>query len=368
MTSGRGYRKRMMLSALSAALLFYACTDDIIKSTIIPIGTNESYAVSDTAIVYNIANDTAHITITYLLENDTVRQTIVRHSFDDSQQAQFFFNSNYTDDDLQSFQLDNRSVEYSISNCNGLSALDVVNILKGEYLYDEAHPDTLTGITREFSIRSFDNLSDGMYFMLSRKDGDGRQLFRRNSLKGEWHGMTYAMDSTQTAWRLWRAPDDEGWIIQLCNGSYLRRSGNRTVPMVMNATPDVSMATSWRVDDVVKGLNFWTLHTAISKSSDFYGVSTEEGNTLKIVLNTLENYALLVNHVKLTFMVSGETWQVQSSVWGSHVSLPYYTDVHDGATFIGWNTAENTVEGYLTPGTTVEADNTVYYAVFVKTE
>lgn len=355
-----------MLSALSAALLFCACTLDDITGTVIPLGTNESFSVSDTAIVYNMANDTARITITYWLETDTVRNTIVEHLFDDSQQAMAFFDTYTSDEDLRSLSLNNRTVKYSISNCDGLSARNIVDMLKGEYLYNEATTDTLV-TSREFSLRNFNGLKDGMYFMLSRKSSNGRHFFHNNSMRGDWLGTTYINDRSCMPWRLWKAPSN-GWYMQMCNGSYLRRSGNRLVPMALTATPSPELATAWNLDDVVDGLNFWTILTTIGDTKDFYGLTTEEDGILRIAFNTLETYTLLVNHVKMTFSVADETWTTLSSVWGCDIPLPSYTDPHEGFTFIGWNTTENTIEGYLTSGTLVPADDTTYYAIFVQTK
>lgn len=355
-----------MLSALSAALLFMACTADAIEGTVIPLETNDSYTVSDTAIVCHMADDTARITITYRLEDDTVRNTTVVHTFDESTQAAAFFNANIADGDLRSIRLENRSVEYSLDNCNGLIAKDVVDMIKSEYLYDEASTDSLD-TSREFSIRNFDGLQDGMYFMPSRKEGDGRIFYHNNSLLGDYLAATYVNDHTRMPWRLWKAPI-KGWYIQMGNGDYLRRSGNRLVPMALTATSSLEQATAWNIDDVVKGLNFWTLLTPIGNTSDFYGITSEHDNNLEVAMNTLETYTLLVNHVKMTFSVAGETWATLSSLWGCSIPLPSYTDFHEGATFIGWNTTENTVEGYLAPGTLVPADNTTYYAILVKTE
>lgn len=356
-----------MLSALSAALLFCACDNGIIEGTIVPLGSNESYSVSDTAIVYNIADDTTRIVITYRLENDTVRQTTVRHTFDGSSQAIAFYDANISDDDIRAITLDNRSVAYDIENCNGLTTKDVVSILKGEYLYNEEPTDSLDIKDREFTIRSFDDLQDGMYFMLSRTSNDARLYFHNNTLKGDWANASYVDNPEHKPWRFRKASADNRWIIELSNGNYLRRSGNRIVPMALTSTNDPEQASAWSVDDAIHGLNFWTIHTAIGNTSDFYGMTTSNSDILNVAVNTVETYALLVDHVKLTFSVAGDTWTTLPSLWGCSVPLPSYTNVHEGSTFIGWNTSENTVEGYLTPGTLVQADDITYYAVLVKT-
>lgn len=356
-----------MLSALSAALLFCACNNDLIEGTIIPLGSNESYSVSDTAIVYNMADDTARIIITYHIEDDTVRQTTVRHTFDDSEQANAFFNANISDSDIRSITLDNRVVAYDIDNCNGLTTKDIVDILKGEYLYNEEHTDSLDITDREFSIRSFDDLQDGMYFMLSRTDNDARLYFHNNTLKGDWVGTSFVSNPEHKPWRLHKASADNRWFIELSNGNYLRRSGNRIVPMALTTTREQELATGWSVDDAIHGLNFWTIYTTIGSTSNFYGLTTNNSEFLSVDMNALETYTLLVNHVKVTFSVSGKTWATLSSLWGCSIPLPSYTNVHEGSTFIGWNTKENTVEGYLPPGTLVQADNITYYAILVKT-
>ena len=356
-----------MLSALSAALLFCACSDGIVEGTVIPLGINESYSVNDTAIVYNMANDTARIVVTYRLVDDTVRQTTVEHTFDNSEQATDFFNTLLTDIDIRSIRHESRMVSYDIENCNGLSTKNVVDILKGEYLYDEVSTDTLENKDREFTIRSFNGLQEGMYFMLSHNDNGSRLYFHSSTLRGDRTTSSFVNDPTQLPWQLLKAPAGEGWLIRLSNGCYLRRSGNRVVPMALTVTSSADLATAWNVDDVVNGLNFWTIHDAIGNSDDFCGLTPNDNETLGMEENAIETFTLLVDHVKMTFNVAGTTWSTLASLWGCSVPLPSYTDTLEGSTFIGWNTKENTVEGYLTPGTLVTADDTTYYAVLVKT-
>lgn len=355
-----------MLSALSAALLFCACTPDPIEATVIPLGTNESYTVSDTAIVYNLADDTTRMVFTYRIVGDTVRETAVQHIFDENYQATSFMQHHLDDPEMHALAVDNRTVYYSLDSYNGLTARNVVDILEDEYLYSETYPDSID-TEREFSIRSFGDLQDGMYFMLTRKLTEGRLLLHSNSMVGEWLGFTYVNERTHMPWRLLQATPS-GWYIQLGNGDYLRRTGNLIAPLALTATSSQELATVWNVEDIVRGLNFWTIHSASSDPSVFYGATTEDGDILRVVPNSLETFSMLVNHVKLTFSVAGETWTTLSSLWGCSVPLPSFTETHEGATFIGWNTVENTVEGYLLPGTLVPADQTTYYAVFVKTE
>ena len=356
---------------------FSACLEEDVEGRVVPIGDKESYAVSDTAILYVMTGDTARVQVQFNLDADTVTSTDLQLLFEQAEQAEEFFNSYSFDNEINNINWNGPFISYSTSNYNGLHRTDIVNIVKGKYVISGSKDmDHVSDVEHDFCVRDFTEPSDGMYILLSRPYDDNSTLF--------WSGSSATPQSARSStkseknpWRLHRAQSVERnavagrWYIQLSNGRYLRRSGNRLAPLALTTCATQQQATAWNVQQIIRGFNLWTLHTDITGTSDFYGLFCGKKNALDIGISALDTYSFLSAPVSLAFMSKDETIYTINAFWGCKVVLPDADEagIQSGeTTFIGWNTAENQVEGYLSPGTIVEADNTTYYAVFVKTE
>ena len=273
------------------------------------------------------------------------------------------------DEGIEEIIQDQQTIICSTDNCNGLHSLDIVEILKGEYQYDEVNTLDQDHTPHEFSVTIFNGLQDGMYVIPSyRVNDDSRVFYSNNSLAGHVHNSVSITDSTISPWRLRKAEAEGFWYIELSNGRFLRRSGNRLIPFALTTCSTREQATPWIIKDVVTPLNFWTIHTDIKHTTDFYGITCNPNNELTISLNSLDSFSFFVSQINLTFHAEGKVWNTYTSLRGGAFTLPNYTGTHEGATFIGWNTIENQVEGYLPPGTVIETNETDYYAVFVRSE
>ena len=354
--------------------------EEEVGGRVIPLGDKESYTVSDTAIVYVIAGDTARVQVQFNIEADTVTGADVQLIFEQPGQADDFFASYSTDTEIDNISFDGVFISYSTSNYDGLHRSEVINILKGKYVIAEKQTDVVSDTPHDFISKAFTEPADGMYVIASRPLDDNSTLFWSGCTAKPQKATTSSRRSETNPWRLLRAKSMERgpggrWLIQLSNGRYLRRSGNRLIPLALTTCSMPQQATAWNLQQVINSFNLWTMHADITSTSDFYGIVCGKNNALDIGVNTLDTYSFLASPVTLQFQVKGETVQTIETHWGCYVALPAWgdaaksnADIPEGTTFIGWNTTADQVDGYLVPGTVVEADNTTYYAVFVKSE
>ncbi len=370
--------KRLLPALMLAAVVFASCVEEV-GGRVIPIGDKESYAVSDTAILYVMTGDTARVQVQFNLDADTVTSVDIQLIFEKAAQAEDFFASYSTDSEIDNINYDGSFISYTTSNYNGLHRSEIINILKGKYVISEKQTDAVSDTPHDFTPRAFAAPADGMYVILSRPLDDNSTLF--------WCGST---TKSQTAkgtvrsevnpWRLFRAKSSERnaagrWLIQLSNGRYLRRSGNRLAPLALTTCAMPHQATAWNLQQVINNFNLWTLHTDITSTSDFYGIVCGNAGAIDVGISALDTYSFLASPVTLQFQSKGEVVNTIETLWGSYTSLPVLdanthksNDEGEGITFIGWNTVPDQIDGYLAPGTIVEADNTTYYAIFVKSE
>ena len=371
-------RDTFLLVATLAVAFFSACVEEDVEGRVVPIGEKESYALSDTAILYVMTGDTANVQVQFRLDADTVAGTDIQLLFGQTEQAEEFFYSYSSDAYINNINWSGPYLSYSTSNYDGLRRSEVVDIVKGKYVIAGTAPSSEAApvVEHNFSVRDFAEPADGMYIVISRPLDDNTSLF--------WSGYTAKpqkatpnVKSEKTPWRLHRAqPLERGanagrWYIQLADGRYLRRSGNRLAPLALTTCPTRQQATAWNIQQIIPHFNLWTLHTDITGTSDFYGLFCGKNNALAIGVSALDTYSFLSAPVTLQFRAKDEVVHTMPSSWGCYVALPDAAEaaVPDSeTTFIGWNTVEGQVEGYLAPGTYVEADNTTYYAIFVKTE
>ncbi len=364
-----------------AAALFSSCVEEEVSGRVIPIGDKESYSVSDTAIFYVMTGDTARVQVQFDLDADTVTGVDIQLVFEQPDQAEDFFASYSNDTEIDNINYDGAYISYTTSNYDGLHRSEIINILKGKYVINEKQTDAVTDTPHDFAARAFNTPADGMYVIVSRPPlYDNTTLF--------WSGCSAKPQKSKSStrsetnpWRLYRAKSLERnsagrWYIQLSNGRYLRRSGNRLAPLALTTCAIPQQATAWNLQQVIAGFNLWTLHTDITSTSDFYGLTCGKDNVLDVGVNTLDTYSFLASPVALQFLAKDKVVGTIETHWGCYTVLPSYdtdiaksgVDIDEETTFIGWNTVADQVEGYLAPGTIVEADNTTYYAIFVKSE
>ena len=359
--------------------MFFSCVEEELGGRVIPLGDKESYSVNDSSILYVITGDTAKVQVQFNLEADTVTGVDIQLVFEQTEQAEDFFNSYSSDTEIDNINYEGVFISYSTSNYNGLNRSEIVNIIKGKYYIAEKQSETVSDTPHDFITQAFTEPADGMYVIASRPLDENSTLF--------WSGCTAKPQSVTTSsrrsennpWRLFRAKSMERgsagrWIIQLSNGRYLRRSGNRLAPLALTTCSMPHQATAWNLQQVIPSFNLWTLHSDITSTSDFYGLICGKNNVLSVGVNALDTYSFLASPVSLEFQVKGEQVDAINTYWGCFVVLPTWNaektnaEIAEGTTFIGWNTTSDQVDGYLAPGTMVEADNTTYYAVFVKSE
>lgn len=378
MSSAR-FCKRLLPVFLLAAAGLSSCLEEEMQGRVVPIGDKESYTVSDTAILYVMTGDTARVQVQFNLDADTVTGADLQLIFEQATQAEDFFAAYSTDSEIDHISFDGPFISYSTSNYNGLHRADVIRILKGKYVVSDAAV-TLTNEEHDFSSRTLDELADGMYVLFARTVDEKSSLVWRGSSASP-QTVTASVLDERCPWRLFRAPaqpllrgaSPDRWCIQLSNGRYLRRSGNRLAPLALTTCAQLQQATAWDARQVIDHFNLWTLHTDIAGSDDFYGLVCGKSNALDVAVSALDTYSFLAAPVTLRFCAKDEQIASLDAFWGVYLALPDADDVHlsadvnDGA-FIGWNTVEGQIDGYLAPGTLVEADNTTYYAVFVKTD
>jgi len=345
---------------------------------VIPIGDKETYTVEDTAIFYVMTGDTAKVQVQFNLdtEADTIIGTNVQLLFTQTEEAEEFYSSYASDADINDINFNSNYLSYSTSNYNGLRTSEVTSILKGKYVITSSKSSgTTTKEAHEFSEQAFSEPADGMYVLLSRPY-DGKSNLFWNGCSSKPQSAETDTRSDRTPWRLIKAQSQERrlsgrWYIQLDDGRYLRRSGDRLAPLALTTCNSIEQATAWNMQQVIEQFNLWTLHTDITTSSDFYGITCGKNNALSLVVSGLDTYSLLSSPVALHFQSKDSITYTLPSAWGTFVSLPDAEEAgisSNESSFIGWNTVENQVEGYLIPGTIVEADNATYHAVFVKTE
>lgn len=371
--------KRLLPALMLAVVVFTSCVEEV-GGRVVPIGDKESYAVSDTAILYVMAGDTARVQVQYNLDADTVTSVDIQLIFEKTEHAEDFFASYSTDSEIDNINFDGSFISYTTSNYNGLHRSEIINILKGKYVINEKQADAVSDTPHDFTPRAFIAPADGMYIIVSRPLDDNSTLF--------WSGSTAKPQTAKSIvrsdvnpWRLFRAKSLERgsaagrWLIQLSNGRYLRRSGNRLAPLALTTCAMPQQATAWNLQQVINSFNLWTLHTDITSTSDFYGIICGKDNTIDIGISALDTYSFLASPVTLRFLSKGEVVNTIESLWGCLTILPMLdtntnksNEEGEGTTFIGWNTIPDQVDGYLAPGSIVEADNTTYYAIFVKSE
>ena len=361
--------------------MFSSCVEEELGGRVIPIGDKESYAASDTAILYIITGDTAKVQVQFNLNADTVSSVDIQLIFEQTEQAESFFASYSTDNEIDNINYDGAFISYSTSNYDGLHRSDIISILKGKYVIAEKQTDAVSDTPHDFTSKAFTEPADGMYIVASRPLDDNSTLYWSGCSAKPQTATTSPQRSETNPWRLLRAKSAERgsggrWLIQLSNGRYLRRSGNRLIPLALTTCSMPQQATAWNLQQVIQRFNLWTLHTDITSTSDFYGLLCGKNNTLNVGVNALDTYSFLASPVTIQFQVKDEAVQAIETHWGTFVTLPAWddnltnskADVPEGTTFIGWNTIPDQIDGYLVPGSVVEADNTTYYAVFVKTE
>lgn len=373
-------RKRLLPVLLLAAAGFSSCLEEEMQGRVVPIGDKESYTVSDTAILYVMTGDTARVQVQFNLDADTVTGADLQLIFEQAAQAEDFFAAYSTDNEIDHISFDGPFISYSTSNYNGLHRADVIRILKGKYVVSDVAVK-LSDRAHEFTSRGLDELADGMYVLLSRTVDEKSSLVWRGSSASP-QTVTAPVFDERSPWRLFRAPVQsqmrkssvaDRWYIQLSNGRYLRRSGNRLAPLALTMCEQPQQATAWDARQVIDHFNLWTLHTDIVGTEDFYGLVCGQANALDVAVSALDTYSFHAAPVTLRFCARDEQVASLDAFWGVYLALPDADSIHlsadaaDGA-FIGWNTEEGQIDGYLAPGTLVEADNTTYYAVFVKTD
>ena len=378
--------------AILATVFFSSCLEEELSGRVIPISDKQSYIVNDTAVTYVITGDTARVQVQFNLDTDTVTGTDIQLVFAHAEQAEDFYQSYSIDPEINDISFNGSFISYSTTNYNGLHQSEIISIIKNKYIFSDQETGSVSETAYSFSPRAITEPVDGMYFILSRPQDDSHTFFWRGcSAKPQTAQGTFKDD--KNPWRLIQAhvPVRKAatgrWLIQLSNGRFLRRSGNRLAPLALTTCSDPSQATAWNIEQVIMNFNLWTLHTDITSTSDFYGLMCGKSNVISVGVNALDTYSLLVAPVTLQFEAKDEVVKTIEAPWGSFISLPdayeanlldftgseKRDDVSDAeetenVTFIGWNTTKNQVEGYLAPGTIVEADNTIYYAVFVKAE
>lgn len=364
-------QKRYILPIIASAVLLSSlssCGEEEVPGRVIPIGENETYIVTDSAIVYTVYNDTASVEVTYRLEADSVIDTQMRLQFQNVQQAEDFFNAYNSDPEIGSVNYEQDFIRLFTSNYNGLRKADIVSILKGTYLYNDSEAPTTLDEPRDFTYSTGTSLRDGMYFIPSRHASDGSSyIFTGSTTKAETISDLSLYGNTRAPWRLWQS-DNTHWYIQLSNGRYLRRSGNRLAPLALTTCSTRDMATAWCVSDAITGLNVWSIYKDIARTGDFYGLLCGADNALRLRVNALDTYSMLTCDVCMRFYVKGMVTTSIESYLGCEVTMPDCPTVVEGATFIGWNKEEDQVDGYILPGTVIPADDAEWHAVFVKTE
>jgi len=371
--------KRLLPVFLLAAAGLSSCLEEEMQGRVVPIGDRESYTVSDTAILYVMTGDTARVQVQFNLDADTVTGADLQLIFEQATQAEDFFAAYSTDSEIDHISFDGSFISYSTSNYNGLHRTDIIHILKGKYVVSDAAV-SLSDVPHEFSSRSLIEPADGMYVVLSRTV-DEKSSFAWRGSSATPQTVAATVRDERSPWRLLRAPAQpllrtpsaERWYIQLSNGRYLRRSGNRLAPLALTTCAQPQQATAWDIRQVIANFNLWTLHTDIAGTDDFYGLVCGKSGALDVAISALDTYSFLAAPVTMLFSVKGESVATLEANWGVYLPLPDAADAHipadmaDGS-FIGWNTVEGQIDGYFVPGTLVEADNTTYYAVFVKTD
>ena len=357
-----------MLSALvSAALLFSACYEVEIAGTVTKLGPNETYSVSDTAIVYNFHNDSTIIALTFRMLDDTVRSSHVHFIFDDIESALAYYNSYAADLGISDMQLDGLNVTCNTDTYDRLAKSTVLDVILQTHLYSNPlwpfSPKT-------FTAHSFDELTDGMRVIPAHtKSKTDNYIFDLPSLACPPSSTLQPLYATYAPWRLHQ--HGTGWVIELGDNTYLRRCGNVLLPTILTGTTDLDDATVWHIDNsfvsIIKA-NYWTIYSPVQGSGTFFGLSINAKNELQATQGVADIFTFLNASVPLHFWVRDTIVRTDYALWGTSYSLPDYEYSDSASVFIGWNTTRNTLEGYLPPGTTVEADNRNYYAVFVRRE
>ena len=370
----------MPVFLLSAAVFSSSCLEEEVLGRVVPIGDKESYSVNDTAIFYVMTGDTARVQVQFNLNADTVTGVDIKLIFEQADQAEDFFASYSNDTEIDNINYDGAFISYTTSNYDGLHRSEIISILKGKYVISEKQSSAVSDTPHDFMANAFSAPADGMYVIASRPFDDNSTLF--------WSGCSVKPQKSKSStrsetnpWRLFRAKSLERnfagrWYIQLSNGRYLRRSGNRLAPLALTTCTMPQQATAWNLQQIIARFNLWTLHTDITSTSDFYGITCGKDNNLTVSVNSLDTYSLLASPVTLQFYAKDEVINTIDTFWGCFTVLPTLdvniknlsAEITEGTTFIGWNTIPDQVEGYLAPGSIVEADNTTYHAIFVKSE
>ena len=357
-----------MLSALvSAALFCIACHELEIPGTITKLGPNETYSVTDTAIVYNFHNDSTNVMLTFYMDDDTVRSSAARLVFDDVESALSYYNTYSSDLGISDMHLDGITVTCHTSTYDRLTKNIILDVIQQNYLYSNPLWPTAP---KSFTAKAFDDLTDGMRVIVARtKSKTDNYLFDQPALVCTPSSTLQPIYSTYAPWRLHQ--QGTGWIIELGDSTFLRKCGNAVLPIILTGCSDRSDATEWQIDNSFGSIinaNYWTIHSPFSGTNSFYGLNISSKNELQAVVDAADIFTFLNASVSIKFMVRDSLVRTDYALWGTRFTLPTYEGTDSTGVFIGWNTAENTLEGYLTPGSHIEADDVTLHAVFVKTE
>lgn len=353
------------MTAASAVLLFCSsCLNDELHGTVVRMNQNRTYTLSDTALVYNFYDESVDASVIWMLDVDTVVSTRVKYTFSSPDEAAECCKQYADDHDIVNISSEGSIVLFTTICYNGLSVIDIIQILRDIYLYSEPSTDIPLDSTRAFY---FNNISDddGAYVILLHSGSEDNYIYGSNTLIGRHNISANTAEAEVEPWRLFRNGD--GWQIRLSNGKWLRRSGSGRLPLALTTTTLRDYATSWTLSNVIAGKNVWTFSSTPDKTDEFYGFVRNSQDALSVETNKVETFSLLTSPVTVT-LISHRDTAFYEALWGSTFRLPDAASPADSVTFIGWNTTDNRIEGFLPAGTPIEADNDTLFAIFVKSE
>ena len=368
MTSRRHPIVTMLSALVSAALLFLACHELEITGEVTPLGPNETFTISDTAIVYTFHNDSTNATLTFHMDDGIVHTSSAKLVFDNAEGALAYYNAYASDFGISDMQLDGLVVNLRTSTYDKLTQGTILDIIQQRFLYsnDVGWPT----VEKSFTAKAFDELKDGMRIILAQsKSRNDNYIFSNPSLICTPSSSLQPVHSEYAAWRLRQQPT--GWVIELGDSTYLRRCGHTVLPIILTGCDDIGDATLWQIDNSFGSIvqaNYWTIHSRLSGASDFYGLTIGASGELQATADAAEIFTFLNASVALKFEVRDSLVQTNYAIWGTDYVLPYYQSTDPAYLFIGWNTDANKLDGYLPPGSHVEAEDITYHAIFAKAE
>lgn len=359
-------RRLVLPLAASVLLLCTSCFELELHGVVTPLSKNRTYTLSDSALIYKFYDDKVDAVIHYTISNDTIRNAHVQLNFYNQDDAEDFFHSFATITDVRGLSTEGTRIVFTTVSYNDLSVNELVQVLNGFYTFSEPDTDVMLPESREL-LPSSSPLRDGTKLALLHTNSNGVTYFHAlNTFIGRQNKRTNSYIATREPWRIRLANDGRHCYLQMGNGRYLRCSGFAMLPTALTTCTDISEATPWLANEVIPGKDIWAFSALTSNSTDYYGLACDAEEKLSIGANKIETFTLLTQDVAVKLACRTHTL-TEHVPWGSTYTLPQLNEPSDSDMFIGWNTVENSIEGFLPPGTSIEADNVTYHAVYVKT-